>query len=101
MSRHVIIRPEAKQDLRAARAWYREISRDLADDFVRRADEALLLAQQRPLTFPIVHRTFRRVLLHRFPYSIFFHAADDRIVVAAVLHQARGPGALDSRTESG
>jgi plasmid stabilization system protein ParE len=41
------------------------------------------------------------VLLHRFPYSIFFHAADDRIVVAAVLHQARGPGALDSRTESG
>ena len=32
MIQRVIIRPEAKQDLRAARAWYREISRDLADE---------------------------------------------------------------------
>jgi toxin ParE1/3/4 len=97
MIRKVIIRPEAKRDLREARAWYRKIFRALGDDFVRRVDDAIALAQERPLAFEIVQRTFRRVLLHRFPYALFYHADEERIVVVAVLHQARDPEVLRSR----
>jgi len=57
-------------------------------------DDAIALAQTHPLAFHLVHRTFRRVLLQRFPYALFYQFADDRIIVVAVLHQARDPEAL-------
>jgi plasmid stabilization system protein ParE len=97
MIRRVIIRPSAKYDLREAKAWYRNISPDLGNDFVRRIDQAIALAQERPSAFQMVHRTFRRILLHRFPYALFYHADEARIVVVAVLHQARDPKILESR----
>jgi plasmid stabilization system protein ParE len=97
MISRVIIRPEAKDDLREARAWYRNVSPELGKDFVRRTEDAIALARERPLAFQIVHRTFRRVLLHRFPYALFYHAGENGIVVVAVLHQARDPEILESR----
>lgn len=98
MIRKVIVRPEAKRDLREAKEWYRGISRPLAYDFVARIDDAIELAREHPLAFQVVHHTFRRVLVHRFPYSLYYHAAADRIIVVAVLHQARDPEELESRT---
>lgn len=97
MIHRVIIRREAKRDLREAKAWYRNISRQLSNDFVRRIDETIALAQERPLAFQRVHRTFRRILVHRFPYALFYHADETRIVIVAVLHQARDPETLESR----
>lgn len=97
MIRRVVIRAEAKRDLREARNWYQSISPELKRDFVRRVGEAITLAQERPLAFQFVHRTFRRILVHRFPYALFYHAAEDRIVVVAVLHQARDPELLERR----
>jgi plasmid stabilization system protein ParE len=97
MIRRVIVRREAKRDLREAKAWYRNISPELSNDFVRCIDEAIALAQERPLAFQLVYRTFRRILLHRFPYALFYHADETRIVVVAVLHQARDPETLESR----
>jgi plasmid stabilization system protein ParE len=97
MIRSVIIRPEAKRDLREAKAWYRNISLELRDDFVHRIDDAIALAQERPLAFAVVLRTFRRILVHRFPYALFYHASENRIVVVALLHQARDPEILESR----
>jgi plasmid stabilization system protein ParE len=97
MIRKIIIRPEAKRDLREAKGWYRGVSRELANDFVSSIDDAIALARERPLAFQIVHRTFRRVLVHRFPYALFYHPTEDHIIVVAVLHQARDPEILDSR----
>jgi toxin ParE1/3/4 len=97
MIRQVIIRPEAKRDLREAKTWYQNISSELKRDFVDRVDAAITLARERPLAFQIVHRTFRRILVHRFPYSVFYHAEEERIIVVAVLHQARDPEELESR----
>jgi plasmid stabilization system protein ParE len=97
MIRRVIIRAEAKRDLREAKSWYQNISPELRRDFVHRIDDAITLAQERPLAFQIVHRTFRRILVHRFPYALFYHVGEDRIVIVAVLHQARDPEVLEAR----
>jgi len=97
MIQSVIVRPAAKRDIREARKWYRKISRDLSDDFIVAVDEAIDLARRHPLAFHQTHRTFRRVLLRRFPYALFYHLGDDRIIVVAVLHQARDPETLSDR----
>jgi toxin ParE1/3/4 len=96
MIERVIVRPRAKRDIREARRWYRKISHDLGEDFLKSVDDAIALAQRYPLAFHRVHRTFRRVLLQRFPYALFYEFGDDRIIVAAVLHQARDPQALET-----
>jgi plasmid stabilization system protein ParE len=93
----VIVRATAKRDIRAARKWYRGVSPTLADDFVEAVDAAIFLAREQPLAFQLVHRSFRRILLHRFPYALFYYPDKDRIVVVAVLHQARDPGLLGTR----
>jgi plasmid stabilization system protein ParE len=97
MIERVIVRPSAKRDVREARKWYRKISPDLSDDFMTSLDEAIGLAQRHPLAFHQTHRTFRRVLLRRFPYALFYHLSEDRIIVVAVLHQARDPQLLRER----
>jgi plasmid stabilization system protein ParE len=97
MIERVIVRPLAKRDIRDARRWYQKISPLLGDDFLDALDQAVAVAKERPLAFQIVHRTFRRVLLRRFPYALFYHATEDRIVLVAVLHQARDPEILDER----
>jgi plasmid stabilization system protein ParE len=93
----VIVRAAAKRDIREARKWYRSVSPALADDFIGAVDAATFLARERPLAFQLVHRSFRRILLHRFPYALFYYPDKDRIVVVAVLHQARDPELLESR----
>lgn len=97
MIRRVVIRREARRDIGEAKSWYTGISRELGRDFIRVLSDAILLAQERPLAFQAVHRTFRRILLHRFPYALFYHPAHDRIIVVALLHQARDPEELEKR----
>jgi toxin ParE1/3/4 len=94
MIERVVVRRRAKQDIREARLWYRKISPDLGEALLKSVDDAIALAQRYPLAFHVVHRTFRRVLLQRFPYALFYQFGDDRIIVVAVLHQARDPQAL-------
>ena len=89
MIERIIVRPGAKRDIREGRTWYRKISRDLGDDFLTAVDEAIAFAQRHPLAFHQTYRTFRRVLLRRFPYALFYHLGEDRLIVVAVLHQAR------------
>lgn len=97
MTRRLIIRSVAKRDIREARRWYADISRALGNDFVHAVDAALSLVVERPFAFPAVRRAFRRVLLHRFPYALFYDVGEERIVVVAVLHQARDPEIIAQR----
>jgi plasmid stabilization system protein ParE len=94
MIKRVVIQKRAKRDIREAKLWYLNISNELADDFFTSVDDAIALAQQYPIGFPLVRRTFRRVLLRRFPYALFYQADEDRIVIIAVLHQSRDPEVL-------
>jgi plasmid stabilization system protein ParE len=97
MIERVIVRRLAKQDIREARSWYRKISPALGEDFMDALGRAIVVVREHPLAFQTVHRTFRRVLLHRFPYALFYHAESERIVIVALLHQARDPEILEQR----
>lgn len=97
--RAVIVRPEAANDIRTAHAWYSEISAQFAATFIRRVDDAIERVRDWPLAYQVVRHTFRRVPLRRFPYALFYHADNDRVVIVAVLHQARDPQFIASRLD--
>ena len=47
-----------------------------------------------PMVHQKVHRDFRRRLLRRFPYAVYFRVEEDRVVVFGLFHCARDPRRL-------
>lgn len=47
--------------------------------------------RQNPLLYPKVHNEFRRRLLRRFPYAMYFTIQGDKIIVLGLFHCARDP----------
>jgi len=39
----------------------------------------------------VVFETYRRALVRRFPYAVFYEYADEKVIVYCVMHTARDP----------
>lgn len=98
MTPRFVVRPEARDELLEAQAWYEQRAAGLGAAFARAVEAAVESLQRAPHQYPVVHRDIRRVLLRRFPFAIFYRAADDEIIVLAVFHLARDSARWRSRT---
>jgi len=65
----------------------------LGMEFLRCIEMALLAIQRAPLSYPVVHESYRRSLVRRFPFAIFFEfePAQNRCVVYSVFHCSQDP----------
>ena len=92
------IRTDAARDIEGAAFWYEARRPDLGVKFT---DEARLLLgriAENPLQFPIVYRQFRRALMHRFPFAIYFRVVGDNASVIAVMDLRRNTSHWRRRT---
>lgn len=97
MTLRVSFRPQARAEVRKAKAWYEEQVQGLGRDFARTLDAAVAAIAERPEAFPKVYGEFRQCVMRRFPYSIFFRITASAIVVIAVHHQSRDPAVWQGR----
>ena len=88
---------EARQDIADAYAWYEEQSRGLGAEFLRCLEAAVLFTQRYPLMYPSVLSGYRRALVRRFPYAVFYQVEPDRVVVYAVFHCSQDPNKWRAR----
>ena len=91
MTLDVRLRPEAEQDLTEAAIWYEEQLPGLGNQFLDEVLAAFSSVADAPLMYPVVHRNTRRVLIHRFPFGVFYRVESNAIVVLAVMHGSRHP----------
>lgn len=91
MSRRLVLRRRAVAEIQEAHDWYETRGKGLGQEFLDELEPVLAVLEEHPLQFPIVHGDVRRALTRRFPYAIWFRIRDERVVVLAVLHQARDP----------
>ena len=91
--------PEAKADVADACLWYEEQSLGLGMEFLRCVETALHAIQRNPLIYPTVHESYRRSLVRRFPFAIFFEFEpnQNRCVVYSVFHCSQDPEKWRSR----
>jgi plasmid stabilization system protein ParE len=90
----VRISPEAEAELGAAALWYESKCAGLGADLLAAIDAALDRIAENPLASPL-WRTglpFRRHVVWRFPFLIFFTVSDDSVDVLAFAHAKRRPG---------
>lgn len=71
--------------------WYQERQEGLGEKFLNALDELYVAINNRPESFPIYTDNFRRALLGKFPFLIFYKIYQDRIVVFSVFHASREP----------
>jgi plasmid stabilization system protein ParE len=97
VTRKTVFRPQADQEVQAARRWYEDQRLGLGTQFADAIDEAVERISSNPLAFPAVHGETHRAVVRRFPYGIYFRVRGDEIIVVAVMHGRRHPHLWQSR----
>lgn len=95
--KRLLVAREAQVDIREAVTWLRGWSEALPDRFRAELERIYSHVVEYPEMYPPVYRRFRRALLRKFPYSVFYIVEDDAIVIMGVVHQARHDSVWKSR----
>ena len=91
--------PQVEADLAQGYAWYEFKSPGLGEDFLRAFFACASELADHPLAWPSIHGVFRRRLLRRFPYAVYFTADGGDVIVFGVFHCARDPRAIQDVLE--
>jgi plasmid stabilization system protein ParE len=91
MAAELILAPETEHDIAAAYHWYEGQQPGLGEDFLRRVDACIQGILRSPEGHQIIHETYRRALVRRFPYAVFYEYSDDLVTVYCVFHTSREP----------
>ena len=78
----VLIRAAAEKDLDEARKWYDRHKPGLGDEFLVRIAEASARLEQNPERYRVLYKGFRRVLVERFPYRIFYYFSSFALTIS-------------------
>jgi plasmid stabilization system protein ParE len=91
MAARLVIAPEAAQDIDEAYDWYERRRVGLGEDFLGSVDASIQAICRAPEMHEKVHENYRRGLVRRFPYAVFYEYVDDAVTVYCVFHTSRDP----------
>jgi len=89
--------PEVEEDVISGYAWYESKAPGLGEEFLRMFYACATELPRNPLLFQKIYGNFRRRLLRRFPYAIYFIVKDKDIIVFALFHCARDPRTIKNK----
>ena len=81
----------AEEEMTEASVFYEAASPDLGVDFLDDVHRGIDIVRAHPAIGQEVGRGLRRMLLHRFPFSLIYAVEADAILIVAVAHQRRQP----------
>lgn len=83
---------EARLEILEAAAYYRRVSKELAQEFKQRLTGALEGIKRNPETWRRLDEKYQRKLMKQFPYGVIYHRPEsDCIEVVCVMHLNREP----------
>jgi plasmid stabilization system protein ParE len=97
MAVELILAPEVQQDVEGAYGWYEDRRLGLGEEFLSCVDACIQTICRRPELHAKVYEEYRRALVRRFPYAIFYEYAGEQVVIYAVFHASRDPQKWRSR----
>jgi len=86
VNRQINIRARAERDLQSASRWYEQQAPGLGGDFISEISKAIHALASSADQHPVYYRDFRRILVKRFPYKIFYRFNGDSVTVWRILH---------------
>ena len=92
--------PEAYQEMLESARYYEERSDGLGGDFLAAVEETTRRIARFPDAAPTVGVGARKRLVFGFPFTVLYQRQENRIFIAAVMHQHRRPGYWKDRLRS-
>lgn len=86
MKHHLTIIPEAEHDLLLAYNWYELNKPGLGSIFLFSVESTLFSIERSPKIYAAVDGVFRRALLRRFPFAVYYVEKRKHIYVIAFFH---------------
>lgn len=93
----LIIAPEAEKDIDAGYAWYEDQRPGLGEDFLSRVDACVQAICRSPKMHGLIFANYRRALVRRFPYAVFYEYEDQTVTVYCVFHTSQDPNKWRTR----
>jgi plasmid stabilization system protein ParE len=91
MAVELIVVPEVEEDIAQAYDWYESQRTGLDEEFLSRVDACVRSVLRNPEMHSVVHENYRRALVRRFPYAVFYEYSDGVATVYCVFDCARDP----------
>ena len=91
MPAELIIVPEAQNDVDEAYWWYEDRRLGLGEEFLSCVEACIQAICRMPELHPVVHEEYRRALVRRFPYAIFYEYTFEQVTVYSIFHTSQSP----------
>jgi plasmid stabilization system protein ParE len=89
--RRLIVSREAGADIKATYRWYEAQEPGLGQRFRLALEAAITQVHRNPERFRIALDHFRRALVRRFPFEVFYEFDNERVVIHLVFHTSQDP----------
>ena len=100
MTYRLVVRQQAKADIRQAARWYERQRGGLGRAFVQHIDALLGRVRLNPMQYQVVHREVRRAIPRRFPFGVFYRIDGADVLVFAVVDLHRDQSIWQDREAS-
>jgi plasmid stabilization system protein ParE len=97
MAVELVLAPEAEQDIDEAYAWYERQGVGRGENFLSRVDACIQGILRNPEGHAVVHEHYRRALVRRVPYAVYYEYVNDVVTVYCIFHTARDPNKWKQR----
>jgi toxin ParE1/3/4 len=87
----------ADADIQAAYEFYEAVQAGRGDLFMRHLDVAFGQLRTFPESAPPFHESYRRLLVHGFPFGIFYSLEGGRIIIFGVMDLRQNPEVIRRR----
>jgi toxin ParE1/3/4 len=87
----LIVAPEAEDDLAEAYGWYEGQRSGLGEEFLSCVDACIEALCRNPEMHAMIFEDYRRALVRRFPYAVFYRATRETVTVFCVFHSSQDP----------
>jgi plasmid stabilization system protein ParE len=91
MAAELVIAPEAELDLLQAYGWYEDQRVGLGEAFLSKVDACIQSVRRSPEIHAPVLNNYRRALVRRFPFTVFYEYENETVTVDCVFHTSRDP----------
>jgi len=81
----------AESHIDEAVGWYYLQADDLESKFLGALKETFDKILDNPLIYPHINNKYRRALVRKFPYIVYFYVDKNTIKISAVFHTSRSP----------
>lgn len=91
MAAELVLTPEAGADVAEGYSWYEEQRPGLGEEFLSALGACVAAFCRFPAMCPVVYASYRRALIRRFPYAVFYEHVGDLVTVHSVFQTSQDP----------